>query len=151
MKLNIPEYPLKIRTGFESKKEVFDQFRKKYVSLTPEEWVRQHFLHYLVNEKGYPASLIAVEKGLKIHNLQKRFDAVVYNNTLKPIVLIEFKSPEVKLSQKVFDQVAIYNHKMMVKFLIVSNGLAHYCCEMNYQMKNYSFLEEIPGYQTLCE
>ncbi len=103
----------------------------------------------LVQEKGFPASLISVEKGLKVHNQQKRFDAVVFNNRLIPIVLIEFKSTDVKLSQKVFDQIAMYNLKMKVKYLIISNGLTHYCCEMNYELNNYRFLQEIPDFKTL--
>ena len=149
MQLNLPEYEIKLRNSADSKTEVFDPFRKKYLVLTPEEWVRQNFLQYLVQEKGFPASLISVEKGLKVHNQQKRFDAVVFNNRLIPIVLIEFKSTDVKLSQKVFDQIAMYNLKMKVKYLIISNGLTHYCCEMNYELNNYRFLQEIPDFKTL--
>ncbi len=149
MKLNLPDYELKMRRTAEGKTEVFDLFRKKFILITPEEWVRQNFLHYLIHEKGYPASLIAVEKGLKVNRLQKRFDAVVYNNKLIPIVLIEFKSTGVKLSQKVFDQVAMYNLQMQVKYLIISNGLTHYCCKMNYDSSSYQFLAEIPAYAEL--
>lgn len=149
MNLNLPEYDLKIRRSPEGKHEVFDPFRKKYIIVTPEEWVRQNFLQYLINEKEYPASLIAVEKGLKINQLQKRFDAVVFNNRRIPVVLIEFKSTDVKLSQKVFDQIAMYNLKMKVKYLIISNGLTHYCCEMNHELNTYRFLEEIPGFEVV--
>lgn len=151
MKLNLPDYELKMRRTAEGKTEVFDLFRKKFIKITPEEWVRQNFLHYLVYEKGFPASLIAVEKGLKVNRLQKRFDAVVYNNQRIPIVLIEFKSTDVKLSQKVFDQVAMYNLQMQVKYLIISNGLTHYCCKMDYESSSYQFLEEIPAYTELME
>ena len=150
MKLNLPEYELKIRQVSVGRNEIFDPFRKKYIKLTPEEWVRQNFLSYLIHEKGFPASLIAVEKGLKINRLQKRFDAVVFNNKLNPIVLIEFKSPEVNLDQKVFDQIAMYNLNMKVNYLIVSNGLTHYCCKMNYKANNYQFLQEIPTFLMLA-
>ena len=151
MKLNLPDYELKMRRTAEGKTEVFDLFRKKFILITPEEWVRQNFLHYLIYEKDFPASLIAVEKGLKVNRLQKRFDAVVYNNKLIPIVLIEFKSTDVKLSQKVFDQVAMYNLQMQVKYLIISNGLTHYCCKMDYESNSYQFLEEIPAYAELMD
>ena len=149
MKLNLPDYELKMRRTANGKTEVFDLFRKKFILITPEEWVRQNFLHYLLNEKGYPASLIAVEKGLKVNRLQKRFDAVVYNNKRIPIVLIEFKSTDVKLSQKVFDQIAMYNLQMQVKYLIISNGLTHYCCKMDYESSSYQFLAEVPAYTEL--
>ena len=151
MELNLPSYNLKIRKNQQGKPEVFDQFRKKYIVITPEEWVRQHFLNYLIHDKAYPASLIAVEKGLKINQLQKRFDAVVYNTKGLPAVLIEFKSTEIKLNQKVFDQIARYNLKMKVKYLIISNGLLHYCCEMDYESNNYRFLEDIPSFATITE
>ena len=149
MQLNLPEFELKTRKTAAGKAEVFDVFRKKYVALTPEEWVRQHFLHYLANQKAYPASLISVEKGLSINKMQKRFDAVVYDKNGIPLVLIEFKSPKVELDQKTFDQVSVYNLKMKVKYLIISNGLKHYCCRMDYKTNTYSFLKEIPYYNKL--
>ncbi len=149
MQLNLPEFELKTRKTAVDKVEVFDVFRKKYVALTPEEWVRQHFLHYLVNQKAYPASLISVEKGLSINKMQKRFDAVVYDNKGMPLVLIEFKSPKVELNQKTFDQVSVYNLKMKVKYLIISNGLKHYCCRMGYETNTYNFLKEVPYYNEL--
>jgi len=147
--LNLPEAKLKMRQSANSKLEVFDIIRKKYVSFTPEENVRQQFINYLINIKNFPASLIAVEKGLVINNLKKRFDAVAYNNKGKPIVLIEFKSPEIKINQAVFEQISVYNIKLRVKHLIVSNGIEHYCCKVNFEKGKISFLEDIPFYKEL--
>jgi hypothetical protein len=149
MQLNLPETELKTRVNSENKTEIFDVFRKKYVALTPEEWVRQHFLHFLVNHKGYPASLIGVEKGLEVNKMKKRFDAVVFGKTGVPLMLLEFKSPNVALTQKTFDQVSVYNLKMKVRYLLISNGLKHYCCQMDYEAGAYHFLKEIPLYDEL--
>lgn len=149
MRLNLPDYDVKTRTTVEGKSEIFDLFRKKYVALTPEEWVRQHFLQYLVKHKAYPGSLIGVEKGLQVNKMQKRFDAVVYNSKGNPIVLIEFKSQKVDLSQKTFDQISAYNLKLKVDYLIISNGLIHYCCKMDYKTNSIQFLKEIPSYNEL--
>ena len=149
MQLNLPDIELKTRKTRSGKIEVFDNFRKKYIVLTHEEMVRQHFLSFLVNQKGYPASLIAVEKGLKVNQMQKRFDAVVYDTSRNPLVLIEFKSPKVKLDQKTFDQVSRYNLTMKVNYLMISNGLNHYCCRMDYEKKTYFFLKETPLYTEL--
>ncbi len=149
MKLNIPEYPLRTRQKAEGKTEVFDEFRKKFIALTPEEWVRQQFLHFLVNEKGVPSGLIAVEKGIKLNRMQKRFDAVVYSNDGNPLMLLEFKAPEVKPDQHVFDQIAAYNIKLKVDYLLVSNGLQHYCCKIDRRLNRFDFLEKIPDYREL--
>lgn len=149
MQLNLPEFEIKTRKTGTGKTEVFDAIRKKYIVLTPEEWVRQHFMNYLINVKGYPSSLIAVEKGLTLNQMQKRFDAVIYDNNGQPLVLIEFKSPKVKLDQKTFDQVSRYNLKMKVNYLMISNGLKHYCCRMDYINSNYQFLKKIPAFLEL--
>lgn len=150
-KLNLPEHPIKTRFAHNGKIEVFDEFRKKYILLTAEEWVRQQFLWYLVKSKKYPASLIIVEKGLKINRLQKRFDAVVYNKKGRPAMLIEFKAADVGLDQKVFEQIAVYNMLLHVKYLIISNGLQHFCCAMDYDKQQYNFLNEIPQYSELLD
>ena len=147
--LNLPEYPLKTRVNEHGKTEVFDAIRKKYVALQPEEWVRQQFIYFLIYHKNYPASLISIEKGLKVNKLQKRFDAVVYDRNGTPLVLIEFKAPQVKLDEKTFSQVAAYNLKMKVKYLIISNGLKHYCCKMDYENNSFQFLKDIPNYETM--
>lgn len=149
MQLNLPAFEIKTRKNTAGKTEIFDFIRKKYVALTPEEWVRQHFLQFLVNNKEFPYSLIAVEKGLKLNQMQKRFDAVVYDNKRMPLVLIEFKSPKVALDQNTFDQISRYNLIMKVNYLIISNGLKHYCCRMDYEKKRYYFLKEIPSFNEL--
>ena len=149
MQLNLPAYEVKIRKNKGKGEDIFDSFRKKYVRLTPEEWVRQHFLHFLCNEKQYPPSLISVEKSLTINGMPRRFDAVVHNNKGMPVLLIEFKAPEIKLSQPVFDQVTTYNLALHADYLIISNGLSHYCCRMDYENHRYYFLENIPDYTEL--
>lgn len=143
--LNLPPYPFKIRQA-ESKTQIFDPIRKKYLVLTPEEWVRQHFIQYLIHEKHYPASLIAVEIGLKYNSMQKRADIVVYDKQAKPYLMVECKAPEVQLSQDTFHQIAVYNMAFKVNFLIVTNGLEHYCCEMDYTTNTYRFLPEVPAF-----
>lgn len=149
-KLNLPIYHLKTRE-VNDKLEVFDIIRKKYVLLTPEEWVRQQFVNFLINEKNYPASLIAIEKGIKVLKMSKRFDAVVSDQKGYPVALIEFKYPEVNISQKVFEQIATYNMRLKVSHLIVSNGIKHYCCKVDYKKKKFTFLDDIPVYNDLTE
>ncbi|MBS3993602.1 MAG: type I restriction enzyme HsdR N-terminal domain-containing protein [Bacteroidetes bacterium] len=144
-KLNFPQYTFRIKSN-ENKLFIFDFIRKKDVVLTPEEWVRQHFLMHLVQEKKYPASLIAVEKKLTLNTLTKRTDIVVYNTLAQPEIIIECKAPEVKISQEVFDQIARYNIKLKANYLVVSNGLEHYFCKMNFQEETYIFLKDIPNY-----
>lgn len=149
MQLNLPAYDARIRKNQVKGNDIFDSFRRKYVRLTPEEWVRQHFLHFLCNEKHYPASLIRVEKSLIINGLPRRFDAVIHKKDGSPVLLVEFKAPEIKLSQAVFDQVAMYNLALHADYLIISNGLSHYCCKMNYEKQRYHFLRDIPDYADL--
>ncbi|MFO7829123.1 MAG: type I restriction enzyme HsdR N-terminal domain-containing protein [Bacteroidales bacterium] len=146
--LNLPTYSFNIKLK-EQRKYIFDFIRKKYVLLTPEEWVRQNFLKYLVDEKKYPASLIAVEKEFKLNTLSKRSDAVVYNKSGIPVLIIECKAASVKIDQKVFDQIARYNIKLNVDFLVVTNGLDHYCCKIDFQNHTYSFLKGIPDFNQL--
>ena len=146
-KLNLPTYSFNIKF-IEQRKYIFDFIRKKYVILTPEEWVRQNFLKYLVEEKKYPASLIAVEKEFKLNNLSKRSDAVIYNKQGNPYLIIECKAPEVKIGQKVFDQIARYNMVLNVELLVVTNGLQHFCCKLDAENDTYYFLKEIPDYSS---
>lgn len=144
-KLNLPTYSFNIKL-IEQRKYIFDFIRRKFVILTPEEWVRQNFLRYLVDEKKYPASLIAVEMEFKLNNLSKRSDAVVYNNLGNPLLIVECKASSVKIEQKVFDQIARYNMKLNVEYLVVTNGLEHYCCKIDYKNSNYVFLKEVPDF-----
>lgn len=149
-KLNLPTY------SFRTKKEggklkIFDDIRKKFLVLTPEEWVRQNFIQYLVKDKAFPASLMAVEAGLQLNGNRFRADLVVYNKLGKPWMIVEFKAPEVKITQKTFDQIARYNLTFEVPFLIVSNGLEHYCCQVDFEAKNYRFFTEVPLFADLQE
>jgi hypothetical protein len=143
--LNLPEYRFKVKKT-EKKLQIFDNQRKKYVALTPEEWVRQNFIRFIIEEKHFPAALLAVEYELIINNLRKRCDAVLFDKTMRAQLIFEFKAPSTALSQSVFDQVAVYNSKLNVRFFIVSNGLQHFCCSVNKENMRYEFLSEIPDY-----
>ena len=141
--LNLPAFPFKIQPGAQRSK-IFDLVRKKYVALTPEEWVRQHFVQFLVNELGCPASLIAIEQGLVYNKRNKRSDVVVYNTTGNPVLIVECKAPEIKINQEVFHQVAAYNMTLKVGLLVVTNGMQHFCCRIDHELKTYAFLPDIP-------
>jgi hypothetical protein len=125
---------------------IFDEIRKKFIILTPEEWVRQHVVAYLIADKKYPKSMINVEKVLKINSVRKRYDVVVYKPDGTIFVLIECKAPEIKIAQATFDQIARYNMTLQANYLMVTNGLNHYFCQMDYQDEKYIFLEELPNY-----
>ncbi|MBN3036029.1 MAG: type I restriction enzyme HsdR N-terminal domain-containing protein [Bacteroidales bacterium] len=146
--LNLPAFPARIRkTG--TREEIFDVIRRKYVTLTPEEWVRQHFVHYLVNGKSVPATLIGVEVNFRLNRLVKRADIVVYSRSGIPLMLVECKAPGVDPDQGVFDQAARYNRALNVSYLVITNGLVHYCCRVDLREGSCSFLEEIPRYPEL--
>ena len=147
-KLNLPDYTFNIRSAGNGN-EIFDSIRRKFVALTPEEWVRQNFSRFLVDDRKFPRSLMAIEKTIMVNNLRKRGDIVVYDKTGKPIIMVECKSFSVNITQKSFDQAARYNLSLNVKYLILTNGLKHYCCEVNHEKKNYRFLEEIPFYSQI--
>ncbi len=144
-KLNLPTYKFKI-TKKEGKYYIFDAIRKKNIFLTPEEWVRQHYVQYLIIEKKYPKSLIAIEKEIKVNGLKKRFDILVFNTKGEHEIIIECKAPTIKINQTTFDQIARYNLQLKAKYLIVTNGLEHYYCKMDYENKKYVFLESVPDY-----
>lgn len=143
--LNFPAYDFRFKNS-ENKVQIFDLIRKKFVILQPEEWVRQHVINYLIEEKKYPKSLINVEKQLKINNLTKRYDVVVFNSDGSIHILVECKAPEIKISQSVFDQIARYNMQLQANYLMVTNGLEHYYCKMNLQEEKYTFLRQIPDF-----
>jgi hypothetical protein len=143
--LNLPTYKFRIKSN-ENKLFIFDILRKKYVSLTPEEWVRQHIIHFLIEEKNYPISLMAVEKKLTINTLTKRTDILVFNTNGSPHIIVECKAPTVKITQDAFDQIARYNLKLEANYLIVSNGLEHFNCKMDLENEQYIFLPDIPKY-----
>ena len=144
-KLNFPSYSFRLKSS-ENKTLMLDIIRKKYVVLTPEEWVRQHVVLFLIEEKKYPISLIAVEKQLKINSLLKRTDVVVFNTNGTPEILIECKAPSVAISQATFDQIARYNLTAQSNYLMVTNGLNHYFCQIDKENETYVFLKEIPNY-----
>ena len=141
-KLNFPQYDFKIKTS-DKVKQIFDIVRRKYVALTPEEWVRQHFIHYLVNEKKFPKSLLAVEMSIKVNRMKRRCDIVGYNKTGKAILIVECKAPVKEILRNAFNQAARYNIALKVKYLAVSNGLKHYFCEIDFEKKSYRFLKEV--------
>ena len=145
-KLNYPSFTFKLKTN-ENKTLIFDIVRKKYVTLTPEEWVRQNTIHYLFKEKNYPISLMAVEKQIKIRTLRKRIDIVSYTNDGIPFLIVECKAPSVQISQDTFDQIARYNLKLEAQILMVTNGISHYYCVMNHKKQAYEFLSELPDAQ----
>ena len=148
--LSLPGYPYNVKkTG--NRWMIFDSFRRKFVALTPEEWVRQHYLHYLIEIKHYPSSLIAVEQQLTVNGLTKRCDAVLYNHQLNPEAIFEFKAPHVAISQETFDQTAVYNSILKVNFLFVSNGMDHFFAEVMNSEKSYLIQKEIPDYSVLQE
>lgn len=146
--LNLPEYETKIAEK-DGKSAIFDNLRRCYVALTPEEWVRQHFVHYLLERRDYPATLMANEVSLTLNNTKRRCDTVVYDRNLRPRMIIEYKAPSVKITRNVFAQISRYNIVLRVDYLVVSNGLQHYCCKMDYERNSYSFLNDIPDYKEI--
>ncbi|MBQ8501007.1 MAG: type I restriction enzyme HsdR N-terminal domain-containing protein [Bacteroides sp.] len=148
LSLNLPPYAAKI-SSHEGKSTIFDPLRRRYVALTPEEWVRQHFVHFLLSQKGYPPTLMANEVQIQLNNTRKRCDTVLYRRDLTPRMIIEYKAPDVAITQKVFDQITRYNMALHADYLIVSNGLEHYCCYMSYKSYSYTFLQDIPHYTEL--
>ncbi len=143
--LNFPSYTFRIKNS-QNRQYIFDGIRKKFVVLQAEEWVRQHVLHYLVVTKNFPKSLINVEKQLMVNGLKRRYDVVVFNPDGSIFLLVECKGPEVKVGQTVFDQIARYNYQLKSEYLMVTNGLEHYCCEMDHENEKYRFLKEIPDF-----
>lgn len=146
--LNFPKYEFKLREH-DGKTEIFDPVRRRWVVLTPEEWVRQHMIRYLIDEKQVPQNLIGIEKKLKVYGLVKRSDMLVHDRTGSPVLLVECKSPEVKLTETAFNQILRYNLTLSVEYLLVTNGITHYCCRIDPKTKNVSFLKDIPEYSEL--
>lgn len=146
--LNLPAYPFKI-TELDGQLSMFDIIRKRNVIITPEEWVRQHFVQYLINDKKYPKTLIKLEGGHKLHGKAKRSDIVVFNSVGEKILLVECKAPSVTIDQKTFDQVARYNMVHKVNYLAVTNGIQHYYCKIDFSAGMYHFISELPDYHTL--
>ena len=148
LELNLPPFDKKIIQDGD-KVSIFDVIRRRYVALMPEEWVRQHFVHFLIDEKGFPLSHMSNEVQVKLNGMSRRCDTVLYDKSLQPILIAEYKAPTVDITQKVFDQICRYNIVLHVKYLIVSNGLSHYCCQIDYENGSYTFLPDIPTYEEL--
>ena len=144
--LNLPPYEANIKR-ISGAVKILDILRHKFVALTPEEWVRQHFTHYLIAHKGYPPELMANEVAVSLNGMSRRCDTVVYSREgLKPLMIIEYKRPDVEITQKVFNQICRYNMVLEVQYLVVSNGLKHYCCQIDTKKGGYTFLEDIPDH-----
>ena len=146
-KLNFPSYSFRFKNS-ENKVAIFDPIRKKFILLSPEEWVRQHVIQFLLEEKKYPKSHINVEKLLKINDLKKRYDVVVFNTDGTIKVLVECKAPDIKISQTTFDQIARYNLTLKAEFLMLTNGHNHYFCKMDFEKEKYQFLSQIPIFES---
>ncbi len=144
-KLNFPTFTFRFKNS-ENKVAIFDEIRKKFIQLSPEEWVRQHVVSFLIQEQNYPKSYINVEKIIKINDLDKRYDIVVYQPNGNLFLLVECKAPEVKISQQTFDQIARYNLVLKAQYLMVTNGLNHYFCQMDFENEKYIFLKELPEF-----
>ncbi len=148
MSLNLPDF--NISTGGTTEHPtIYDILRRKYVALTPEEWVRQHFIHYIIEIKGYPKSLLANEVKLSIGSKTLRADSILYSTSLTPKMIIEYKAPNVKITQHTFDQILAYNLLLKADYLTVSNGMQHYCCKLDISTRKYLFLKDIPLYEDL--
>lgn len=146
--LNLPQFDIKIKQE-NQKNYVFDTLRKKYVSLTPEEWVRQHFVNFLIHYKHYPAGLLGNEIQIQLNGTKKRCDTVLLDRQMRPRMIVEYKAPQVPITQEVFNQISRYNIVLNVDYLIVSNGLQHYCCKIDYSNHSFTFLPDIPDYELL--
>ncbi|MDT8400288.1 MAG: type I restriction enzyme HsdR N-terminal domain-containing protein [Bacteroidales bacterium] len=147
--LNLPAYSFRFKSGDDHKPLIYDDIRKKFIVLTPEEWVRQNFVKYLINEKAYPAGLVAVEVMFKMNRLVKRADILVYDKKGEPLLIVECKAPSVKISAAVFDQIVSYNLKFRLKYIVVTNGMEHYACSTDPVRMKWSFLRTIPDYKIL--
>lgn len=147
-RLNLPPYDIKVG-GTRESPTILDELRRRWVALTPEEWVRQHFTHFLIGHLGYPQALMGHEVELRCGAKRVRCDGVLYDTQLRPRMLMEYKAPSIRLSQRTFDQITAYNLLLHVDYLVVSNGLQHYCCRMDYERRSYEYLNQIPAYGEL--
>ena len=147
--LNLPSYPYRLRRKADGNIAIWDAMRRRYVVLTPEEWVRQHFVAFLVSHRGYPAGRIGNEISLSLNGMPRRCDTIVYDAQGLPLMLIEYKAPHVAITQDTFDQIVRYNSQFCVPYIVVSNGLTHYCCHIDYTSRTHTFLPDVPMYDEL--
>jgi Type I restriction enzyme R protein N terminus (HSDR_N) len=146
-KLNFPSYLFRFKNS-ENKVSIFDEVRKKFIILSPEEWVRQHTVQFLIQEKNYPKSYLNVEKLIRVNDLNKRYDIVVFHPNGELFLLVECKAPEVKITQETFNQIARYNLMLKAQYLMVTNGVNHYFCQMDFENEKYVFLQDLPEYNS---
>ena len=146
--LNLPPFDASLSER-QGRPMIMDVLRRKFVALTPEEWVRQHFVHFLIEHRGYPKGLMINETELRVGDKRLRCDSVLYTKALRPQMIIEYKAPHIQIQQKTFDQIAVYNLLLHADYLVVSNGIQHYCCQMDYENRSYRFLTEIPEYDAI--
>lgn len=147
--LNLPSANLRIEYNADGRLIVFDRWRSRKVVLTPEEWVRQNFVSMLVETKGYISGRIANEVSITLNGTSRRCDTVIYDGSMKPVMIVEYKAPDIKITQSVFEQIARYAMVLRAPYLTVSNGLTHYCCRIDYAHETYSFLQDIPEYNQI--
>jgi len=152
MQLNLPQHDIKVKRNDRGDGwVVWDPLRRRYVALTPEEWVRQHFVQWLVQDKGFPIALMGNEVSLTQNGIARRCDTLVADRAGRPLVIVEYKAPTVAVTQKTFDQIVRYNMVLHARYLMVSNGLSHYCCRIDYDRGSYSFMADIPQYDELLQ
>ena len=149
MTLNLPKHDFNVKVTPQGNRVIFDRLRRRFVTLSPEEWVRQNFVEFLIADRGFPAGLMSNEMSLTQNGISRRCDTVVTDHHGSPMVIVEYKAPSIKITQTVFDQICRYNMVLQAKYLIVSNGLQHYCCKIDYAHNSYSFLPDIPSYNAL--
>ena len=149
MTLNLPQRIFNVKVTQQGNRVIFDRLRRRFVTLTPEEWVRQNFVEFLIADRGFPAGLMSNEMSLTQNGICRRCDTVVTDHYGSPMVIVEYKAPSIKITQTVFDQICRYNMVLQAKYLIVSNGLQHYCCKIDYTHNSYSFLPDVPSYNAL--
>ena len=149
MTLNLPQRNFNVKVTPQGNRVIFDRLRRRFVTLTPEEWVRQNFVEFLIADRGFPAGLMSNEMSLTQNGICRRCDTVVTDHYGSPMVIVEYKAPSIKITQTVFDQICRYNMVLQAKYLIVSNGLQHYCCKIDYTHNSYSFLPDVPSYNAL--
>jgi hypothetical protein len=148
LQLNLPVYNIRTRE-LDGRQEIYDVVRKRFVSSTSEEWVRQNFLHFLIHDRKFPMVLVAVEKSLTLNRMTKRTDILVHGSKGQPLMIVECKAPEIKINQKVFEQIGRYNLALKVNYLVVTNGMEHYCAQIDFTSGSYRFLRDIPEYENL--
>lgn len=148
--LNLPEYQFNIKKKGNDGLVILDTLRKRWVALTPEEWVRQNFVRYLIEDREFPAALMNNEISLTQNGIKRRCDTLVADRQGLPLVIVEYKAPTIEISQKTFDQIVRYNMVLRAQYLIVTNGMRHYCCKIDYENNSYAFLQEIPPYNVLA-